>query len=145
MELNRNALEPVIEQTITLNDLDAPVIPSFLTEKGRQQIQTCPGDIYKMVNALMDYGRLLELAIEQWDLQGFHKATYELHAEQCRAIAGKYAAGIGYDYQKAVERCKRKKGKPVRDEGVGEDALVLALRKGHQNRPQEKSDLGEDC
>lgn len=138
MDLNKDALEPVIEQTITLNDLDAPVILTFLTEKGRQQIQTCPGDIYKTVNALMDYGRLLELAIEQWDLQGFHKATYEIHAEQCRAIAGKYAAGIGYDYQKAVERCKRKKEKPVRDEGVGEDALVLTAQKGYRDKRQKK-------
>lgn len=138
MELNRNALEPVIEQTIALNDLDAPVILTFLTEKGSQQIQTCPGDIYKIVNALMDYSRLLELAIEQWDLQGFHKATYEVHAEKCRTIANKYAAGIGYDYQRAVERCKRKMEKPVRDEGVGEDAIVLAVRKGYRGK-QEKS------
>lgn len=138
MELNRDTLEPVIEQTIALNDLDTPVILSFLTEKGHQQIKTCPGDIYKTVNALMDYSRLLELAIEQWDLQGFHKATYEIHAEQYRAIAGKYAAGIGYDYQKAVERCKQKKEKPVRDEGVGEDALVLTARKGYRDKQQKK-------
>lgn len=60
-------------------------------------------------------------------MEGFHQATHELHAEQCRTIAQKYSKGIGYDYEKAVARCRKRKEK--RDDGVGEDALVLALRK----------------
>ena len=76
---------------------------------------------------------MLEMAVEQWELEAFQKATYEYHAEQCRAIAQKYAQGIGYDYEKAVERCQkqraRRRAKPSRDDGVGEDALVLAMRK----------------
>ena len=35
--------------------------------------------------------------------QGFHRATYEYHAEKLRKIADKLQAGIGYDYDKAVE------------------------------------------
>lgn len=118
MELNREMFEPAIEEVLEINDLEVEVVLSFLTEKGRRQIQTCPGDIYKIVNMLMDYARMLE---------GFHRATYELHAEQCRTIAKKYAAGIGYDYEKAVARCRKRREK--RDDGVGEDALVLAMRK----------------
>lgn len=127
MELNREMFEPVIEEVLEVNDLEAEVVLSFLTEKGERQIRTCPGDIYKIVNMLMDYARMLEMAVEQWELKGFHQATYELHAEQCRKIAQKYSKGIGYDYEKAVEKCRKQKEK--RDDGVGEDALVLAMRK----------------
>lgn len=119
--------ELVIEEVLEVNDLEAEVVLSFLTEKGQRQIRTCPGDIYKIVNMLMDYARMLEMAVEQWGLKGFHGATYKLHTERCREIAQKYAAGIGYDYEKAVERCRKRKEK--RDDGVGEEALVLALRK----------------
>lgn len=128
MELSRELFEPVIDETLEMNDLDAEMVLSFLTEKGQETIATCPGDIYKIINMLMDYARLLEIVVEQWGLQGFHRATYELHAEKCRQIAQKYAQGIGYDYQKAVEKCRKWQGKKRRDDGVGEDALVLALR-----------------
>lgn len=127
MELNREMFEPAIEEVLEINDLEVEVVLSFLTEKGQRQIQTCPGDIYKIVNMLMDYARMLEMAVEQWGLEGFHRATYELHAEQCRTIAQKYSKGISYDYEKAVERCRKRREK--RDDGVGEDALVLAMRK----------------
>lgn len=129
MELSREMFEPVIDEALEMNDLEAEMVLSFLTEKGRKTIPTCPGDIYKIVNMLMDYARLLEMAVEQWGLQGFHRATYELHAEKCRQIAQKYAQGIGYDYQKAVKKCRKWQGKKRRDDGVGEDALVLALKK----------------
>lgn len=108
MELSREMFEPVIDEALEMNDLDAEMVLSFLTEKGRKTITTCPGDVYKIVNMLMDYAQLLEMAVEQWGIQGFHRATYELHAEKCRQIAQKYAQGIGYDYQKAVEKCRKR-------------------------------------
>ena len=132
MDLKREDFEPPIDELLEMNDLDAEVVLSFLTERGRKEIRTCPGDIYKIVNALMDYARMLELAIVEWNLGSFKKATYEYHAEQCRAIAQKYAQGIGYDYEKAVERCQKQRARRSTtsgDDGVGEDALVLAMRK----------------
>lgn len=129
MELSRELFEPVIDEALEMNDLEAEVVLSFLTEKGRKTIPTCPGDVYKIVNMLMDYARLLEIVVEQWGLQGFHRATYEVHAEKCRQIAQKYAQGIGYDYEKAMEKCQKRQGKKCRDDGVGEDALVLTLKK----------------
>lgn len=139
MELSRELFEPVIDEALEMNDLEAEMVLSFLTEKGRKTIPTCPGDIYKIVNMLMDYARLLEMAVEQWGLQGFHRATYELHAEKCRQIAQKYAQGIGYDYEKAMEKCRNWQGKKRRDDGVGEDALVLALRKKAES-PEDNAD-----
>lgn len=131
MEINKEIFSPVTEGGVTFNSLEAPIILSFLTEKGRQTIQTCPGDIYKIVNALTDYARILELAVRQWDLCGFHKAAYELRAEQLRKLARKYADGIGYDYEKALQKCrKRQEHKEGAADVPGEDALVLATRSG---------------
>lgn len=66
--LNREMFEPAIEEVLEINDLETEVVLSFLTEKGQRQIRTCPGDIYKIVNMLHDYARILEMAVEQWGL-----------------------------------------------------------------------------
>jgi len=69
----------------------------------QREIRTCHGDIRKIVDTLMDYARILEIVCEQWNLTGFHRATYEIRAEELRAIAKKYQAGIGYDYPESVK------------------------------------------
>lgn len=38
--------------------------------------------------------------------QPYHRAVYELHADKLEEISKKYQAGIGYDYDKAVEKCR---------------------------------------
>ena len=53
----------------------------------------------------------VELAEREIDLEGFHRATYEYHAEKLRAIAKKYQAGIGYYYDAALVKCEAKKEK----------------------------------
>jgi len=97
----------------------------------QREIRTCHGDIRKIVDTLMDYARILEIVCEQWNLTGFHRATYEIRAEELRAIAKKYQAGIGYDYDMALERCRRKKRRQ-RDDDVGGEALELMIQKGRK-------------
>lgn len=109
--------------------------PEPLTEEG---FPTCYGDIYKTVNALRDYVRLLESVCDQWELTGFHRATYEYHAEKLRKIADKLQAGIGYDYDKAVERCKKKRARKSHSNDVGEDALLLTVRAAGKSADNEK-------
>lgn len=77
--------------------------------------KTCYGDICKAVNALRDYARLLEMACEQWDLTGFHRALYEYHAEKMREIAGKFQAGPANDYD-AAEKCRRKRSSKKKED-----------------------------
>lgn len=101
-------------------------------------LTTCYGDIYKTVNALRDYIRLLESVCDQWELTGFHRATYEYHAEKLRKIADKLQAGIGYDYDKAVERCKKKRARKSHSNDVGEDALLLTVRAAGKSTDNEK-------
>ena len=52
-------------------------------------MKTCYGDVVKIVNALRDYAKLLETVCDEWDLGGFHRATYEYQAEKLRQIADK--------------------------------------------------------
>ncbi len=91
-------------------------------------------------HALQDYASLLDSVIVEWKLTGFHAAAYELHASRCRKIAGKYAAAIGYGYDKAVERCERRRAKGERDSNTGMDGLEAFIRRRGTSPPkQEKS------
>ena len=67
-----------------------------------------------------------------WNLQGFHRAKYEFYADKLREIADKFQAGIGYDYDAALERCRKKQGKKPRNEDVGGEALAMGLLKAQQ-------------
>lgn len=109
------------EVTFRLHDAD-----------GEREIRSCYGDIYKVINALMDYARLLELTCAEWGLEGYQRAVYELYAKDFRAIAKKYQEAIGYDYEAAVARCEAKKKLKRKADDVGGDALDLALKRGQQ-------------
>lgn len=101
-----------------------------------KELRACYGDLYVIVNALRDYADLLENVIPEWGLTGYHAAIYELHAARCRKIAGKYAAAIGYDYDKAVKRCERRRAKGEHGEDTGIDGLEAFIRK--RERPRKK-------
>ena len=133
--------EPTTE-TVEMTEIDGIEQGAILqfTDVGRagrpsevREVQTCYGDLYVIVNALRDYANLLEGAIQEWELRGFHAFTYELHAARCRKIAGKYAATIGYDYDKALERCQRRRAKGIKDSDTGMDGLEALMWKQEGN------------
>ena len=135
----QEAFRPMIAQSVQLEQfLGEELIFCFRDLDGVHTFTTCYGDIYKTVNALRDYVRLLESVCDQWELTGFHRATYEYHAEKLRKIADKLQAGIGYDYDKAVERCKRKRAQKSHSSDVGEDALLLTVRAADKSTDNEK-------
>lgn len=138
-ELPQETFRPMIAQSVQLEQfLGEELIFCFQDLDGVHTFTTCYGDIYKTVNALRDYVRLLESVCDQWELTGFHRATYEYHAEKLRKIADKLQAGIGYDYDKAVERCKKKRAKKSHSSNVGEDALLLTVRAANKSADNEK-------
>ncbi|MDE7243358.1 MAG: hypothetical protein K2O18_05185 [Oscillospiraceae bacterium] len=106
-------------------------------------IKTCWGDLMVMCNALEDYANVLDRAVEEWELQEYQKAIYQIHAARCRKIAGKYAAAIGYDREAALKKCRKRREKSLND--VGEDALaLLANRRGrNQNSTAAQKDLDQ--
>ena len=135
--LPRKIFEPIISRPVNLDRFAAELVIHLHDIDGDREVKTCMGDIYKIVNALMAYSRLLELVCNEWDLQGFHRATYEYHAEKLRAIAKKYQTAIDYDYDAAVAKCESKKKRNRKEDDIGGDALELALKRGRQN-PKKK-------
>lgn len=94
-----------------------------------KEVKTCYGDLYVIVNALRDYANVLDGVIQERELSGIQVATYQLHAERCRKIAGKYSAAIGYDYDKALERCRRRHAKGEQQNDTGLDGMEAFVRK----------------
>lgn len=129
-ELKKENYEPQTTETVLLAELYGPEpegVFSFLDDTFKAtEVRTCHGDLIIMINALMDYSNILEGVVEEWNLDGYHAASYQYHAERCRRISRHYADAIGYDYEKALENC-RKKQKEVGD--TGEEALAAAYHK----------------
>lgn len=139
-ELPREIYEPVLSHTIEMEEyLKQELTLSYIDVDGSHELRTCYGDILKTINALMDYTHMLELVCEQWNLTGFHKATYEYHARKLREIAEKFQTAIGYDYVAAVEKCRKKQARKKRSDDVGEDALTLTVRR-QQNAAEKKAE-----
>lgn len=126
-------MEAYLKQELTL---------SYVDLDGSHELQTCYGDILKTINALMDYTRMLDLVCEQWNLTGFHRATYEYQSGKLREIAEKFQTAIGYNYAAAVEKCRKKQAKKQRSDDVGEDALTLAVRR-RQKAAEKKAEETE--
>lgn len=143
--LEKEKHESQMTETVLLSELYGPepeVVFSFLNKKFEPtEIKTCYGDIIIMINALMDYASILEGAIEDWNLDGYHAASYQYHADRCRKMGQHYAAAIGYDYEKTLENCKKRRKK---EDDTGEEALAAAYYKGLREaeaREQKKEEM----
>lgn len=127
--------EPATTATVEMTESDGMEQGAILrfTDAGQsggdRELRTCCGDLYAVVNALRDYANMLEGVIPEWGLTGYHAAVYELHAARCREIAGKYAAAIGYDYDKAMERCLKRRARDGSGDDTGLDGLEALARK----------------
>lgn len=139
--------EPSTTKTVEMTEIDGVEQGAILrfTDVGGygqssqgKEFRTCYGDIYVIVNALRDYANMLDSVIQEWSLTGYHAAIFELHAARCRKIAGKYAVAIGYDYDKAVERCERRRAKGERNGDTGMDGLEAFVRKQELRPPTQR-------
>ena len=142
LELPAATYEPQLSASIDLERrLSGEVLLHIFDLSGTLEVKTCYGDVVKIVNALRDYAKLLELVCDEWDLGGFHRATYEYQAEKLRQIADKLQCGIGYDYDAAVRKCQKLREKKPRNADVGEDAMVLAVSAALSRRRQRPASL----
>lgn len=98
-------------------------------------IRTCEGDLFLICDALEDYARICEQYIERErdELTAYQVGVIECRIERYRHIAGKYAAAIGYDREKALARCAKRRAAEGRED-VGEEALSALVRYGTENK-----------
>lgn len=87
------------------------------------ELSTCIGDLYVIVNALYDYAGILEQATARQKLDSYHKELYLLYAARCRRIAEKFSRQMGYDYDKALERCQKRRAKEKGGDDTGMEGL----------------------
>lgn len=127
--LPQEKFEPLTTQPIALDALGTELSICFQDLEGPCEIKTCYGDICKIVNALRDYSKMLRMVCEEWNLQGFQQAVFEIHADKLEEISKKYQAGIGYDYDRAVEKCRKKWSKRQREDDTGGEAMAMAYLK----------------
>lgn len=144
LDLPQEQYEPVLSQPVDMDMLETEITICALDITEDHVFQTCYGDICKTVNALRDYSRILEMACETWTLQGYHRALYELHAQKLREIADKLQAGIGYDYDAAVEKCKKRAARKHREDDSGGEALAMAYIKSRQAAAAKKRKAAEE-
>lgn len=133
VEMPREVFQSVVQQPIEVEQLlKKELMVYFFAIDGNHEFRSCYGDLYKSVNALMDYARILRMVCEQWNLTGYHKAVYEYQAEQLVQIAGRFGAAIGYDYAAAIEKCRKKRKQTAPESDIGDDALSQMFRRSLQ-------------
>lgn len=110
LDLPQEQFEPLLSRSADMDLLETEFTVSAFDIYGDHVFKTCYGDIRKTVDALRDYSQMLEMVCVTWKLEGFHKAMYELRAQELRKIADQFQAAIGYDYDATMEKYRKKKG-----------------------------------
>ena len=70
-------------------------------------------------------------------------ASSEDHAKVLRNIALKYQAGIGYDYEAALELCRKKARRRSKDDDVGGEALEMGYRSALRKKKADVENSGK--
>lgn len=97
------------------------------------------GDIILIICMLHDYVKMLD-EVRNDDIQW--KAYYR---NKFATMADRLARQINYDYDAAVEKCRKKREKEECNNDIGEDAMVLTVRSGGTKKKElEKGVLDKD-
>lgn len=90
------------------------------------------GDIVLIICMLRDYVKMLDEVRSdiQWE-------TY--YRDKFMQMADRLSEQIEYDYDAAVEKCRKKSGQKERYSDVGGDALALAMKRAKEKKKKEES------
>lgn len=95
------------------------------------------GDIVLIICMLHDYVKMLD-EVKKDDIQW--KAYYR---NKFVTMADRLAEQIEYDYDQALEKCRKKRKKEERESDIGEEAMVLAVRSGGTKKKGEREKTGK--
>ena len=128
MEITESTLETVEMSEIDGTELGAVIryisLPKRDMAHGTKALNTCMGDLYVIVNA-----HFLERAASEQGLNRYEQELFLLHAARCRKIADKFSKQMGYDYSKALERCRKRRTKESSKDNTGMDGLEALVQK----------------
>lgn len=96
------------------------------------------GDIVLIICMLHDYVNMLD-EIKGDDIQ--YQAYYR---KKFTAMADRLAEQIEYDYDAALEKCRKKQEKEERNSDIGEDAMVLAVKRGAPKKQEAMKEMDND-
>ncbi len=100
----------------------------YMEHKGmnEQWIETASGELRIIIDALADYYDIVSEKVNA--MEGYKKAAWEYQLQRIKQIQTKLENSIGYNRDKQLEICMKKKSK--KDNDIGEDALVLLTKRG---------------
>lgn len=81
------------------------------------------GDIVLIICMLHDYVKMID------EIKGEDIEWKTYYRKKLLDMADRLAGQIEYDYNDALEKCQKKWQKREKESDIGEDALVLALKK----------------
>lgn len=142
MEISESTLETVQMSEIDGAELGAVIRYISLPKGGMTHeamaLHTCMGDLYVTVNALYDYANILERAASDQKLSRYEQELFLIHASRCRKIARKFSQQMGYDYEKALERCQKRRAKENASNDTGMDGLEALVQKQRREKTDKK-------
>ena len=87
------------------------------------KVSCCYGDMIFIICILKDYLKLIA------DKEGH---IWDYYRDRFAKLADKLSAQIGYDYEKQMEKCKKKMDAIEKQDDIGEDAMTLAVNRGRK-------------
>lgn len=82
------------------------------------------GDIVLIICMLHDYVKMLdEIKADDIQYQAYYRNVF-------MKMAGRLAEQIEYDYEKQLEKCRKKQQKRESSSDIGEDGLTLFAKRG---------------
>lgn len=96
------------------------------------------GDVVLIICMLHDYVKMLDESRGD-DIQ--YQAYYRV---KFMKIADRLAEQIGYDYDLAVEKCKKKQLKQEKDSDIGEEAMALTIKRGMAKDKESNNEAKDD-
>ena len=130
--------EPLFDYLETLKEKDEPVyVKGAVNLKSKPishyEVTASYGDIVLLISMCRDYVKALdEVRRDSIDWQAYYRKKF-------MGIADRLQEQIGYDYDAAVKKCRKKADKRESNSDIGEDALLLALKRSNAGKIPKKS------
>lgn len=92
------------------------------------------GDIVLIICMLHDYVKMLDGIRDDIQWKSYYRNKFV-------EMADRLAEQIEYDYDAAVERCRKKQEKEERDSDIGEEAMTLMVKRDDARKKESRKEV----